>query len=332
MINAIFMLLWFVGQSIQAPPPAAQAPAAGANPVITGIAPLGFQLGAGDLLTCDAWTGNESLTANYTVAADGSILVGFSVNEIVHVAGLTSIQVRSLIEEKMRKIFRNPTVQCVQTKITSKQATLVGEATHPGAYPITGDTTLLDLLLGSGGYTGGANIAAVQVNRRLKTPEHPNGQQLQVNVLSALLGLDNQADLKLEPGDIVFVPSVQAVGTKIFIMFEGRSVTLLQSAEKVNLLEALSRAGSVGNGVSLARIVVIRVTPGKGPTVVTDVKFSDLYKKADLSVNIPLETGDIVFIPKSAVARVTDWINAVNPFLSFISNTALYSSVFSRNP
>ncbi len=110
-------------------------------------------------------------------------------------------------------------------------------------------------------------------------------------------------------------------------MFEGRSITLLQSAEKVNLLEALGRVGSVSNGVSLARILVIRVTPGKGPTVVRDVKFSDLYKKADLSVNIPLETGDIVFIPKSAVARVTDWVNAINPFLTFISNAALYSTI-----
>ncbi len=208
MSSAIVMLLLFLGQAIQAPPAATQIPAAApaqvpsANPVLTGIAPIGFQLGPGDIMTCTAWTGNENLESNYTVAADGTILVGFSVNEIVQVAGLTSLQVRSLIEEKMRKIYRNPTVQCIQTRIESKKATLVGEATHPGAYPITGDTTLLDLLLGSGGYTGGANIAAVQVNRRVKTPEHPNGQQLQVNVLSALLGLDNRPMLSWSPATL----------------------------------------------------------------------------------------------------------------------------------
>jgi len=335
MNNAIlkFVLLFMpVAQVILPPPaPAIQAPAIpqtlGANTMPSIFVPGEFQLGPGDVVEATVWTGAENLTSSLTVAADGTMLIPFYVNRLFHVSGLTQLQLRDLIEGEMRKNFRNPTVQVIQKTIESKKVVLASQS-HAGTYPITGDTTLLELVLNNGGFASDANIAQVRINRRL------TGEQLEVNLLSVLLGLDKQADIKLEPGDIIFIPSVQALGTKIFILTEGKSMTLLQTPEKLNLLEALARsggagaAGGVASGVSLARVVVIRANPKGGPTIVKDVNFAQLYKKGDLSLNIPLENGDIIFIPKNILAHVNDIITAINPFTALITQGVLFTTIF----
>jgi hypothetical protein len=111
-----------------------------------------------------------------------------------------------------------------------------------GSYPITGDTTVLDLIVATGGSLSNANLADVQIIRTAK------GEQPRVNLLNVLLGIDKTRQ-KLEPGDLVFDPSVLTVSNKIFFIAEGRSATVLQVAEKINLLEALARANVVGPNV-----------------------------------------------------------------------------------
>src|SRR5262245_50355802 len=136
MTSTFLILLWFLGPLSQIPvppPPTTPTQAVGVTqPTISNVAPLGFQLGPGDVLEVTAWNGNETDTRNITVAADGTIMIPFGVNKLVRVSGLTSIQVRDIIQDAMRVNYRDPRVQVVQSKIESKKAGLAGEVYHPG--------------------------------------------------------------------------------------------------------------------------------------------------------------------------------------------------------
>lgn len=279
------------------------------------INPVGYKLGPGDVVSVDVWTGNESLRETITVAADGSILIPFLINKIVTVTDMDSIELRTLLLEELRKTYKNPTVQVIQTGFNSKRAMLVGD-TRSGAFTVAGNTKLLDFVIANGGFSPNANLAEVQINR-------PGGQ-IVANVLNALLG-DTNANPRIEPGDIVYIPSLQAVSNKLFVISEGKSAQVLQTAEKLHLLDALSRSSGISAGVRLDGINVIRFNPKDRKTEVLVVKFNDIWDKADLSVNIPLENGDIVFIPKGRLQKANEVITAISPILNLIQNTILYN-------
>ena len=320
-MSIIFLILSGL-LSIFAP---SQAPASTPQQA-SGAAPAAFPLGPGDVIEVNVWTGNENLTQQITVAADGTIFVPFYVNKVLNVSGMTSLQVRSVIEQEMRTNYRNPAVQVIQTRIESRKASLAGEVSRPGSYPITGDTTVLDLIIATGGSLSNANLADVQIIRTAK------GEQSRVNLLNVLLGIDKTRQ-KLEPGDLVFVPSVLTVSNKIFFIAEGRSTTMLQVAEKINLLEALARANVVGPNVRLDRVALIRFSLQDRASAIREIKFDETYKSADSSVNVPLENGDLVFLPRGKLGRLNDVLLSVSPMISFIRDTVFLGLVFTgRNP
>jgi protein involved in polysaccharide export with SLBB domain len=315
---------------MQNPAPASVVPLASQATPAPPITTSAETLGPSDVIQVTVWTGNELLTENLTIAPDGQILVPFYVNELVRVSGMTASEIRALILEKVRRNYKNPTVQVVPAVMQSKRALLIGERT--GNFPISNQTSLLEFVTVNGGTGTNANLAEVQVTR--------GAQRIHANLLDVMMGIDSSTNINVLPGDVVFVPSLQAVSNKIFIIAEGRTVQLIQTAERVNLLEALARSGGAlgansGTGVGAAgsvrwdKLYVIRSDPKAGSTtVVLDVKFDDLYKKADLSVNVPLQNGDILYLPKARLTRMNEVLTAVNPITAFVQSTLFFYAVF----
>lgn len=286
------------------------------------------QLGPGDVVQVTVWTGNELLEQNLTLAADGTVLIPFLVNKLIKASGLTAIELRTLLEQELRKNYLNPVVQVIQNTVQSKRALLITDVgIHSGYYPINGDTTALEFIMANGGYAVGANLVDVQIT-------HASGQRLHTNLFNALMGTDTSGNIKLLPNDTVFVPSLQTVSTKIFVIAEGRTVNVLQVQDRISLLEALGRSGTNGSAITNSRVsdlAVIRYEPGKngatGQTHVFQVKFNEIYaKKADLSVNMMLENGDIVFLPKARLARTSEIVNALTPMLAFVQQTIFFKA------
>jgi protein involved in polysaccharide export with SLBB domain len=336
MINAVTLLLiglLAVQTTVPATPGQAQPPAAVTAQVPAGPTPLpsalpneSAQLGPGDVVQVTVWTGNELLQQSLTLAADGTILIPFLVNKLVKVSGLTSIELRSLLEQELRKNYLNPVVQVIQNTVQSKRALLVTDVgLRSGYYPINGDTTALDFIIANGGYAVGANLVDVQIT-------HASGQKIHTNLFNALVGNDTSGNIKLLPNDTVFVPSLQTVSNKIFVISEGRTVNLLQVQDRITLLEALARSGAGGSAITNTRVsdlAVIRYDPVKKVTNVKEIKFSDIYaKKADLSVNVLLENGDIVYLPKSRLARTAEIVGVLTPMLGFVQQTIFFKAAF----
>ncbi len=330
-MKVLYLLLLFVWQApIQAQNPSSpqtpQAPAG--QPVVTagvpsspGLSQPTYPLGPGDTVRVMVWTGNEYLQDNLTVAADGTLFIPFLINKIVNVTGLTATQLRELILSELQAVFRKPVVQVITVGFESKKALLVGEVAGPGYFPLFGNTRILDFVVQHGGFSQRANLTEVQVTRA--------GQKQKVNIYDIVLNNDQSQNVLIMPGDIIFVPSVETVSKKYFMLGEVRNPGLLQSQSDLTLLEAISRSGTLASSAREQRIFVVRQNPD-GKVDVRQIPFSDVYQKGDFSQNILLKSGDIVYIPKNLHTRVAEVLGAVTPILSFVRDSVFLLDIVRR--
>lgn len=193
-------------------PSAAQAPAAAkgtaaaplgvapaAGPTVAIAVPTEYIIGADDVMSVVFWRDKE-LSADVTVRPDGKISLPL-LNEI-QAAGLTPAQLKDRIAEEARKYVEDPTVTVEVKAINSRKVFITGEVRKPGPYPLTGTTTVLQLIAVAGGlgdYAKGEKITIVRVEAGKQTAFRFNYKE----VLNQRKLVQN---IELKPGDTVLVP------------------------------------------------------------------------------------------------------------------------------
>src|SRR5439155_11708578 len=83
--------------------------------------------------------------------------------------------------------------------VRANQIYVVGEVAQPGAYQISSLGTVLSALYAAGGLTDRAQLRGVEVRRQGKTIAT-------LDLYDYLLRGDTRSDVRLETGDVVFVP------------------------------------------------------------------------------------------------------------------------------
>src|SRR5262245_33133226 len=88
-----------------------------------------YVIGAGDVLNINVWK-EPSLTGTVKVRPDGFVTVPL-VNEI-QVVGLTTAQLRKVLEDKYKEFTVDPFVTVRLESIASSEVFLVGQVSKPG--------------------------------------------------------------------------------------------------------------------------------------------------------------------------------------------------------
>jgi protein involved in polysaccharide export with SLBB domain len=65
------------------------------------------------------------------------------------------------------------------------------------------------------------------------------------------------------------------------------------------ILDALNSADGPARDANMTRVNCVRNDPAKGKPVVTTVDLERYFKKGDASVNLPLQAGDVLYVPGS---------------------------------
>jgi polysaccharide export outer membrane protein len=157
-----------------------------------------YLIGPGDVLSINLWK-EPTLSGAAKVRPDGFITLPL-VNEI-QVVGLTTSQLRKTLEEKYKEFVANPFVTIRVEGISSAEVFLVGEVNRPGAYPLVGNDTILQLLTRA----GGLGIFASRSNIRVVRREADKVTEYTVDYDAILKG-DLKQDVLLRPGDRIIVP------------------------------------------------------------------------------------------------------------------------------
>ncbi len=158
-----------------------------------------YIIGVGDVLKVSVWK-NEDLQAEVPVRPDGRISVPL-IGE-VHVAGLTPLEVQSLLTDRYTSFVTAPSVSVLVTQVNSRKVFILGQVKQSGAFDILQPTNVMQALAMAGGMSEFAKTNKIVVLRYI------NGikTRWQINIDAIASGKRPQDNLLLEPGDTIIVP------------------------------------------------------------------------------------------------------------------------------
>jgi polysaccharide export outer membrane protein len=268
-----------------------------------------YRIGPGDVLEVTLWKRLEETIYTVPVRQDGAI--SFTFLEDIPVSGLTAREVDDLITARLTKFVKKPRVDVLVKEYNSKTVTLLGAVklvtgrlSGPGTYKLRGRTTLLKALSEAGGPSEKANLREVSVR-------HKNGKRLRVNLYKIINQGDVSQNVVLNDGDTVIVPTLEESRSKVFVFGEVERPGVYPMSDRMTLMEAVSLSGGFKQRTVLASARIIRGDFARPEVIACDL--DKLLNNGDVSQNITLKDGDLVYLPKNTIGNISDFLRQIQP-------------------
>jgi polysaccharide export outer membrane protein len=158
-----------------------------------------YLLQPGDTLSISVWKETD-LTSEVLVRPDGAFTMQLAGE--VQAAGHTVEEVRSTIDERLRKFISNPSVTVVLKQTLGNQIFVIGKVNRPGPYPLNRPVDVLQALSLAGGVTPFASVNQIKVLRR----DGDHEETLRFRYSDVERGRRLQQNVLLHSGDTVVVP------------------------------------------------------------------------------------------------------------------------------
>ena len=155
--------------------------------------------------------------------------------------------------------------------------------------------TLLQLISVAGGITDKAYKEYVQIVRRGPKGAREVVQLSLVQVEQAIAKGNGEADIELQPDDLVMIPSAARV---VYVLGAVKEPGWFEipADTRMTASMAISRAGSYTKFASTSGIQVLRQTP-EGASKRLPVDLDDVVG-GKLEADVVLEPGDVVWVPE----------------------------------
>lgn len=280
-----------------------------------------YKIGPNDVLSIQVWQ-SPDLNREVTVRFDGRITFPLA-GELV-VDGMTVTDVANELSERLREFIRRPQVTVTVKEFHSQQILVLGNVSRTGIYPLKGPMKILELLTAAGmPLEGTSDITKITVIRA-------SGEVLTINLEAFLYRREIAQNIYLKAGDNIFVPSKPAVtaeaaaAPKQFFaqkpdegkdapeIVEPTTSEIMVLGEvgqpgaysfpretELKVWQVLLKAGGVGSGASLRSVKVIRSDKIQEPVDLTKLIFD-----GDMSQNLPLFHGDVIYVPRRKSMRI----------------------------
>jgi len=158
-----------------------------------------FVIGNDDVLAINVWK-EPDISRSIPVRSDGKISLPL-VGE-VQAAGLTPAKLESEIAIRLKNYISEPEVTVMVQQVNSQKFNILGQVVRPGSYLLANSPTVLDAIALAGGFRDFAKKKSIYVLR-----QGPGGEQrLPFNYKEVSQGKNMAQNIKLEPGDTVFIP------------------------------------------------------------------------------------------------------------------------------
>ena len=156
-----------------------------------------YIIGPEDVLSIYVWKEESITTKTVPVRIDGKISLPL-LNDI-QAAGLTPMQLKGALTEKLKSFVENPTVTVTVIEANSFKVYVSGEEKQPGVRLIRSEITLVQLIIMAGGFTDWANQKEILIIRKEKGEE----KRITVNYKDILDG--EEPDILIHRGDTIIV-------------------------------------------------------------------------------------------------------------------------------
>jgi len=220
------------------------------TPIRSAPVPADYVLGAGDTLKVYL-QGQQSRTEEVTIERDGSAVI--TDVGALDLSGMTFNEARSLIRNRVRERMIGYEASVSMGELRSIQIFVTGESYRPGAYTVNALTTVTQAIFRSGGVSDIASLRNIQVRRA--------GEVISaIDLYDFLLQGDNQGDIRLQSGDVVFIPTR---GAMVEVDGEVRRPAIYELKSDETLADVLTMAGGARGDAYLRSVPVQRIENGK---------------------------------------------------------------------
>jgi polysaccharide biosynthesis/export protein len=257
--------------------------------------PSNYVLGPGDELVL-VLTGDVEQVHTLAVTREGFVLIP-QVGQI-WVNGLTLDRLRDQLYNRLGAVYSgvrrgagaSTHFDISVARLRTNQIYITGEVSMPGGYLASPMASVLNALYQAGGPTANGSFREVQVLR--------SGNVIhRVDLYNFLLRGDNLDRVRMEPGDVIFVPPR---GQHVSIRGEVTRPAIYEMRSGETFLDLLAFAGGVRAPAHLRRARVERVVPAPLRTtpgfdrVVLDVDLAEAIRSPQAAPR--LESGDDVHV------------------------------------
>ena len=217
-----------------------------------------FIVGPGDSLEIQVWR-HPDLTRGIEVQSNG--VISYPLIGDVKVAGMSLADFQHLITQHLSEYIVNPQVT-VQVRVPKSQKVFVlGEVRRPGVYLLDSPMTALEAIAQAGGFTLEAKKRKVFLVRQ---QQGGGSEPVFLNIDSTMKGQDMEQNVKLQRGDILYVPPSNLALTDRFFrhlaIALGPIVTLEQGIVLYPSVEKVITGKQTQGTTTVAPVVVISPT------------------------------------------------------------------------
>jgi polysaccharide export outer membrane protein len=160
-----------------------------------------YVIGPDDVLTLKFWR-EDDLSGDVIVRPDGRITVPL-LNEVA-AAGLTPATLKAQLEQRAQAFISEPNVTVIVKQMNSRRVFVNGMVEKPGAYPLVGPMTALQLIALAGGFREFANTDQIVIMHRGASGQP--GLRVSFSYRQVMRRKNPIPDPELQPGDTLIVP------------------------------------------------------------------------------------------------------------------------------
>jgi protein involved in polysaccharide export with SLBB domain len=254
-----------------------RTPSSRFDPNVNGPVDPGYRVGPGDELVL-ILTGDVELAHTLDVTRNGFVVIP-QVGQI-GVSNLTLAQLEDLLYARLGRVYSGvqrgegatTRFSITVSRLRSNQVFVVGDVVSPGAYRISSAATALSALYAAGGPSERGSLRQVQIRRGGKVVGT-------LDVYDYLLRGDASQDIRLQQGDVLFVP---VNGPRVRVdgpVVRPATYELKGTEQLADVLRAAGglRATAASQRVLVERVLAVSARTGLGANRV--------------SIDVPLDRG-----------------------------------------
>lgn len=238
--------------------------------------PSEYIVGPGDVMEVQL-IGSKKGRYSLVVGRDGQ--VNFPELGPIPVSGMTFDDARSVLTDRVKEQLIGTQASVQMGELRSIRVFVLGDASQPGSYTVSGLSTITNALFVSGGVKRIGSLRNIELKRGGRTVSR-------LDLYDLLLKGDTSADVRLMPGDVIFIPPV---GTLVGVSGEVHRPALYELRGESTAAQLVHLAGGLTAEADAALASMERVDTERR-RVVVGVEFDPRH-------STQLRNGDILRIP-----------------------------------
>lgn len=261
-----FGYLTFKGRAVASFQPATDMPV-----------PQDYVVGPGDVVSVQLF-GNVNAQYELSVNRDGAI--NFPEIGPIAVAGLEFSEMKEVLEARVAEQMIGVRTSITMGELRSIRVFVLGDVNRPGSYSVSSLSTVTNAMFLAGGVAPGGTLRDVQIKRSGRLVKRIDGYDL-------MLRGDTSNDIRLQPGDVIFVPPV---GPQVGVAGEVKRPAVYELNGERTVGQLIELAGGAMPTAFEGQARLERIDEDAERTVLT----LDLRDPADRSTDV--RDGDVIYV------------------------------------